>query len=93
MTITKTAFDQHTLEYDNWFEKHASQYQSEILALRKAIPKNKNGIEIGVGTGIFAQLLNIKFGIEPSENMLRLAEQRGIKVFRAVAEKLPIEDE
>ncbi|MBI4929494.1 MAG: class I SAM-dependent methyltransferase [Bacteroidetes bacterium] len=88
-----SAFDQYTLEYDNWFEQHASQYQSEILALRKAIPKNKIGIEIGVGTGRFAQLLNIKFGVEPSQNMLQFAEQKGINVLKAVAEKLPIENE
>ncbi|MBI4946286.1 MAG: class I SAM-dependent methyltransferase [Bacteroidetes bacterium] len=91
--INISTFDQYTLEYDNWFEQHASQYQSEILALKKAIPKNKIGIEIGVGTGRFAQPLNIKFGVESSQNMLQFSEQRGINVLKAVAEKLPIENE
>ncbi|MDP1623953.1 MAG: hypothetical protein Q8M08_16635 [Bacteroidales bacterium] len=67
MTDTTTAFDQNTLEYDHWFDKHSSVSQSEILAIQQAIPQNKKGIEIGVGTGRFAESLNIKFGIEPSE--------------------------
>ncbi len=93
MTDTSIAFDQNTLEYDNWFEKHQGAYQSELLAIQRAIPKNKTGIEIGVGTGRFAQPFNIQFGVEPSENMARVAEQRGIKVYRTFAENLPIENE
>ncbi len=83
MTDTATAFDQSTLEYDQWFDKHSTVYQSEIVAIQQAIPKNKTGIEIGVGTGRFAEPLNIKFGVEPSENMARVAEQRGITVYIA----------
>ncbi|WKZ76218.1 MAG: methyltransferase domain-containing protein [Vicingaceae bacterium] len=91
MTDTATAFDQNTLEYDQWFEKHSSLYHSEILAIQQAIPQNKKGIEIGVGTGRFAKPLNIEFGVEPSENMAKVAEQRGITVYRAFAENLPID--
>lgn len=90
MTDTATAFDQSTLEYDQWFDKHSTVYQSEILAIQQAISKNKTGIEIGIGTGRFAQPLNIKFGVEPSENMARVAEQRGIAVYRAYAENIPV---
>lgn len=93
MTNTTTAFDQNTLEYDQWFDKHSTVYQSEILAIQQAIPKNKTGIEIGVGTGRFAQPLNIKFGVEPSENMAKVAEQKEITVYRAYAENLTIENE
>lgn len=92
MTDTATAFDQNTLEYDQWFEKHLPVYQSEILAILQAIPENKTGIEIGVGTGRFAEPLKIKVGVEPSEKMSRIAEQRGITVHRAYAENLPIEN-
>lgn len=84
------AFDLNTLEYDQWFDKHPMVYRSELLAVQQAIPKNGTGIEIGVGTGRFAKPLNIKFGVEPSENMARVAEQRGITVYRAYAENLPI---
>lgn len=92
MNAENNLFDQNTLEYDQWFDKHSFVYQSEILAIQQAIPKNKTGIEIGVGTGRFAEPLNIKFGVEPSENMARLAEQRGITVYRAYAENLPIDN-
>ena len=85
-------FNKNTLEYDQWFHKHSFVYQSEILAIRQAIPKNKTGIEIGAGTGRFAEPLNINFGVEPSENMARVAEQRGITVYRAYAENLPIDN-
>lgn len=86
-------FDENALDYDNWFERHNTAYQSELLAIKKAIPLQKSGIEIGVGTGRFAEYFNIKHGVEPSENMAQIAEQRGIKVWRAVAENLPIESE
>tara|TARA_R110000765_G_scaffold425773_2_gene539546 strand:- start:19779 stop:20408 length:630 start_codon:yes stop_codon:yes gene_type:complete len=89
---TLKSFDQNSLEYDQWFDKHPTVYQSEILAIQQAIPENKTGIEIGVGTGRFAKPLNIKFGIEPSENMAKVAEQRGVTVYRAVAENLPIDN-
>ena len=86
-------YDQFANEYDAWFEKHPNLYQSELLAMKQAIPQHQTGIEIGVGSGRFAEPLNIKYGVEPSENMAVLARQRGIKVFDAVAENLPIEDE
>ena len=85
-------FDENTLDYDDWFDRHKTAYQSESLAIEQAIPVNKKGIEIGVGTGRFAQHFDIKHGVEPSENMARISEQRGIKVLRAVAEDLPIEN-
>ena len=87
------AFDANALDYDNWFERHKIAYQSELLAIKQAIPLQKSGIEIGVGTGRFAEYFDIKHGVEPSENMAIIAEQRGIKVIRAVAEELPIESE
>lgn len=92
MNENNNVFNKNTLEYDQWFDKHALVYQSEILAIQQAIPKNKTGIEIGVGTGRFAEPLNINFGVEPSENMARVAEQRGITVYRAYAESLSIDD-
>lgn len=93
MKNSETVFDKNTLEYDQWFDRHSVIYQSELLAIKLAIPENKKGIEIGVGTGRFAQPLNIEFGIEPSENMAKMAEQRKITVYRAFAENIPIEND
>ncbi|HZK07002.1 MAG TPA: class I SAM-dependent methyltransferase [Bacteroidales bacterium] len=91
MKSSFSVFDENALEYDDWFEMHSIPYQSELSALKQAISPGKTGIEIGVGTGRFAQVLDIKYGVEPSENMARMAEKKGIKVLRAVAENLPVD--
>jgi ubiquinone/menaquinone biosynthesis C-methylase UbiE len=89
----ETTFDQNTLDYDRWFEKHPWVYQSEILAIQQALPKDKSGIEIGVGTGRFAEPLHIKFGVEPSANMAKMAKKRGVHIYSAYSENLPVENE
>ncbi len=86
-------FDENALDYDGWFNRNKITYQSELLAIKEAIPLHKTGIEIGVGTGRFAAHFDIKHGVEPAENMAQIAEQRGIEVVRATAEGLPIGDE
>ena len=84
-------FEKHAERYEKWFERNRFVYESELEAVRKVIPKGK-GIEIGVGTGRFAFPLEIKYGIEPSRKMGKIAEERGIKVICGVAEKLPLKD-
>ena len=85
-------FEEYTDQYENWFEKNRYVYQSEINAIRVILPDFKNGIEIGVGSGRFAKPLGIKFGIEPSYEMRKIARNRGIEVLDSVAEKLPLKD-
>lgn len=82
-------FDQKSEEYDHWFDQHPVWFQSEADALAKVIPDSGYGVEIGVGTGRFAERFDIACGIEPSENMARLAQKRGIKTSIAKAEDLP----
>jgi len=83
------AFEQHIERYENWFSKNRFAYTSELEGIKKMLPRGI-GIEIGVGTGRFAQPLSIKFGVDPSLTMLKKAEERGVKVIGGVAEKLPI---
>ncbi len=52
----------------------------------------KKTIEIGVGTGIFAERLGIKEGIEPSSAMAKLAKDRGISIIKGYAEDIPLDD-
>jgi SAM-dependent methyltransferase len=85
-------FDEHVYEYEQWFVDHYFVFQSELAALRKAIPKTGTGVEIGIGSGIFALPLGIKDGIEPSLSMRRKARERGIYPVDGVAEKLPYPD-
>lgn len=89
----ENVFDNNAKEYDDWYERHSTIYQSEISAIKKAIPVNKKGIEIGVGTGRFSTPFRIFIGVEPSANMAKLAEERGITVVNAVAENLPFHNE
>ena len=87
-------FEKYTQRYEQWFEKHRYVYLSELKAVERLLPENReNCIEIGVGTGRFAQPLGIKIGLEPSKKMAKIAEKRGIKVYYGVAENLPFKDE
>ena len=57
-------FDKNYAQYEEWFIKNKYVYLSELDAVRNFIPRNKNGVEIGVGSGLFAEPLNIKIGID-----------------------------
>ena len=91
--MPKTApFDNYPDEYDNWFVINKHAFQSELMAVKKVLPSKGKGIEIGVGSGIFAEPLGITEGIEPSRAMREKAKQRNIKAIDAVAENLPYSD-
>ncbi len=55
-------FDQNAEHYDAWFEKHPFAYQSEVEAIRLLLPDPGKGLEIGVGSGLFAAPLGIQTG-------------------------------
>ena len=82
-------FDSYFDKYDSWYEKNHFAYLSETEAIRQIMPIGGLGLEIGVGTGRFASLLGIKFGLDPSFNMLEKAKARGIKVSAGTGESLP----
>ncbi len=90
--MTIEPFDKHAQRYDGWFDKNKFIYKSEFFALEKLIPKEREGIEIGVGSGRFAHPLGIKVGIDPSKEMAKIAKKRGINVFEGHAEDIPIKD-
>lgn len=85
-------YDQNWQEYDNWYDSHPALYESELNVLKKAIPPGV-GLEIGVGTGRFASPLSVEYGLDPSFNMLKLAEQRGVAVIQGIGESLPFKNE
>jgi len=85
-------FEKYTLRYEDWFEQHDFVYRSELQAVERLLPRQGQGFEVGVGTGRFAAPLGIRFGVEPSVRMGRLARRRGIAVVNAVAEALPFAD-
>lgn len=88
------AFEKHSNEYDKWFDDNPELYTAELTAIRQLMPAaGAKGLEVGVGSGKFAALLEIKTGVEPSEKMAAKARLLGIEVHTGVAEKLPFVDE
>ena len=61
--MKQNPFNIYTNEYENWFKENELIFQSELLAVKQIIPNNKKGIEIGIGSGLFAEKLNIKENI------------------------------
>jgi SAM-dependent methyltransferase len=82
-------FDEHYEKYEEWFPKNRSVYQSELKAIGHFIPQRGKGVEIGIGSGKFAVPFGIKVGVEPSKAMRKLAREKRIRVYNAVAESLP----
>ncbi len=83
-----SVFDSKYKQYDRWYDEHEFVYLSEVEALKKVVPRNKKGLEIGVGTGRFAEKLGISLGIDPSLKMINIAKRRGISVCLGVGEDL-----
>jgi SAM-dependent methyltransferase len=91
--VTKVEpFEKHAREYEEWFERNRFAYESELQAIKEQLPDSKNGIEVGVGTGRFAAPLGIKLGLDPSKEMRRLAQKKGIEGIEGVAEAVPFGD-
>lgn len=86
-------FQKTAESYDAWYDEHPALYRTELAALRKAVPRQGRGLEIGVGTGRFASPLAVRYGLDPSPGMLALAGSRGIRVVRGVGEALPFRSE
>lgn len=82
-------FEEHTSQYEHWFEVHSLIYQAEVAALKLLLPPFERAVEIGVGSGRFAVPLKIPYGLEPSRKMGTIARQRGIDIQIGVAEALP----
>jgi SAM-dependent methyltransferase len=91
MALTKP-FDEHPEEYEQWFSDNHFTFESELAAIHRVLPEKGKGIEIGIGSGIFAAPLGITDGIEPSKAMRQKALERGLNVIDGVAENLPFED-
>jgi len=82
-------FDNHLKEYEEWFDGNRFVYLSELEAIKKVIPTSGRGIEVGIGSGLFAAPLGIKEGCDPSDEMRSKAEKRELTTTKCVAENLP----
>ena len=82
-STTVSVFNELADQYDAWFDEQGKVVSNiEVCALKSVLAYlPKPWLEIGVGSGRFAQALGIKMGIDPSKKLLEMASKRGINVF------------
>jgi ubiquinone/menaquinone biosynthesis C-methylase UbiE len=90
--IKVDSFDKNVEKYESWFERNSAAYKSELEAVKALFPEHGKGLEIGVGTGLFAAPLGVRFGLDPSKNMSKAAMKRGVKVILGTGENMPCRD-
>jgi SAM-dependent methyltransferase len=79
-------------QYDAWFEANEPLFESEVRAIETVLPEEyEKAVEIGCGSGLFADRLGITRGVEPSTPMAERARERGLTVEPGTAEDLPLE--
>ena len=89
-------FEKSAPSYDDWYRKPIGVYafRSELKGLRDLLPSSGLGLDVGAGTGIFAQQLSTDerkiVCIEPSLGMLKEAKKRNLQVIAATAETFPL---
>ena len=88
-------FDELALEYDAWFDGDGNLiFFIEAQAFRTLLPDlPKPWLEIGVGSGRFAQALGIGTGIDPSRRLVEMARKRGINAFDSRGEQRFFDEE
>jgi len=82
-------FNDLAAAYDAWFEEEGKLiFAIEVKAFQEVLTLlPKPWLEVGVGSGRFAQALGIETGIDPSVKLLEMAKRRGIAVFQARGEE------
>jgi len=88
-------FNDLASEYDAWFDKDGSLiFLIEVQAFKALLPSlPRPWLEIGVGSGRFAQALGIETGIDPSIKLVKMARRRGINAFQGRGEQELFDEE
>ncbi len=82
----KQKFDGYASKYDEWFMVNDNLFTSELRLFKKVLGDitGKKLLSVGCGSGLFESYIdssNIE-GIEPSEDMGKIAEKRGINIIK-----------
>jgi SAM-dependent methyltransferase len=87
-------FNSLALAYDAWFEQEGRLiFALEVEALKQVLPLlPKPWIEVGIGSGRFAQALGIDIGLDPSSELSKIARDRGARVLLGRGEEAPFKD-
>jgi len=93
--IEWSPFDDLASAYDVWFDKEGKLiFAIEVPAFHEVLPSlPKPWLEVGVGSGRFAQALGIETGVDPSIKLLEMARERGITGFLGWGEQELFEEE
>ena len=79
-------FDGYAAQYDEWFMKNEQLFTSELKLFQKALGdiSGKRLLSVGCGSGLFESNIDCSAvdGLEPSEDMGRIAEKRGIRIVK-----------
>ncbi len=88
-------FDDLALEYDAWFDEEGSLiFFMEAQAFKSLLPAlPKPWLEIGVGSGRFAQALGIETGVDPSIKLIEMARHRSVTAFLGRGEQELFDEE
>lgn len=90
------AFDQVAGFYDDWYSHPQGRqvFKAELKALESLIPDSGLGLEVGAGTGVFAESLTEEnrkiICLDPSGAMLAKAKERKMPAIMGVGEHIPI---
>jgi ubiquinone/menaquinone biosynthesis C-methylase UbiE len=89
------AFNMVADSYDDWYNHPQGRqvFQAERNAIHNMIPASGLGVEIGAGTGIFAESLTEDYRsiicLDPSVKMLVKAKTRGLTCILGYGDSLP----
>ena len=101
METNTKMFDGYADKYDQWFLTNSRVFESELKLLHACLnPLKKDKIlSVGCGSGLFESALKreydiiVEYGLEPSTDMAKIAEKRGVKVVIGDAETTLLKDE
>jgi len=89
---TDSPFNSRAADYDRWFDEKDGKiiFATEVTAFQEVLPLlPKPWLEIGVGSGRFAEALRISTGLDPAEKLLEMARGRGIMTLQGkVADRI-----
>lgn len=91
-TRTAALFDGLAARYDAWYEGPAGRvlFPLEVACLWPLVEDaGRPRLEIGVGSGRFAQALEVEVGLDPAPAPLALARRRGVWPVQGVGELPP----
>ena len=95
MSDAVRAFDKLAYVYDDWYRsaKGRQVYEAERSLVDNLLPDIGVGVEIGAGTGVFAEALansgRLVICLDPSKEMLTRAKRRGLACVLGSAESMP----